>query len=253
MRDQKVFLNGVDLQSAHPAVLLQHIHDNGAALDVRTADRAGAAGQFLTGWRVQNREITIDFAIRERLDFTVRADAVNAVTAWAARGGWLELSDRPGLRMWVALKSAPSLGKLRDWTADLSLTFEAHAWPFWTEAIPAVTAVDGATNRLLTVTVPGTWETRLEAEITPVSAALTSVSIDPGEDAMTISNLNLAAGKTLRIWWDERHLLHIVGNNIALLSHRTGGDLTVWPGVVQPRVIFNTACDVRIWARGCFL
>ena len=252
MRDQRVYLNGIDLQSVHPSILLQHIHDNGLRLDVKSADRAGAPGQFMTGWRPQSREITVEFAIRERLDFTVRAQAITAVTAWAAGGGWLELSDRPGLRMYVALTEAPSLGKLREWTADLSMTFTAYEWPFWSESAPVV-ASDTLTTGSLTVNVTGTWDTRLEAEITPASTALTSVVITVGGETMTLSSLSVAAESTLKIWWDERHLLRITNGSTGLLSHRTGSDLPLAPGSHTVTLTFNTDCDVRLWARGCYL
>ena len=226
MRDQRVYLNGIDLQSVHPSILLQHIHDNGLRLDVKSADRAGAPGQFMTGWRPQ--------------------------TAWAAGGGWLELSDRPGLRMYVVLTEAPSLGKLREWNADLSMTFTAYEWPFWSESAPVV-ASDTLTTGSLTVNATGTWDTRLEAEITPASTALASAVITVGGETMTLSSLSVAAESTLKIWWDERHLLRITNGSTGLLSHRTGSDLPLAPGSHTVTLTFSTACDVRLWARGCYL
>ena len=83
MRDQHVYLNGISLTDAHPLILLQHISEGAAELDVSTADRAGAPGAFVHGIRLKRRQITVEFAVRERLDFAKRAEAVSAAAAWA--------------------------------------------------------------------------------------------------------------------------------------------------------------------------
>lgn len=253
MRDQKVYLNGTDLESVHPAIMLQHIQDGGVTLNTKATDMAGTPGQWLSANKPQKREIVIEFAIRERLDFTVRADAINAVTAWAMAGGWLELSNRPGLRLWVQATELPSLGKLREWTNSIKMSFTAYAWPFWVEKQPLRASDLAVTTGTLTVSAVGTWETRLEAEIIPDSATLTSAALTAGDETMTLTGLSVAAGKTLAIYWDANHLLHIEADGTGVLGKRTGDDLLIRPGRTTVSMTFNTACGVTMWARGCYL
>lgn len=254
MRDQHVYLNGISLEDAHPLILLQHISENAPELDVKTADRAGAAGGFLTGLKPTKREITVEFAVRERLDFTRRAEAVSAAMAWAMNGGWLSLSSRPGLRIHVNPAQLPAVGKLREWTENSTILFEANEWPLWTDLTPARAELTaGTTAASAYLSAAGTWPTGLEADITPSSAALTSVSISACGKTMTVSGISVAAESTLKIWWDEHHLLRITAGATGLLNKRTGDDLILPPGRHEVSVTANTACDVTLMARGCYL
>ena len=253
MREQHAWLNGISLEDVHPRLLLQHIEEGELQMDVRTGDRAGAPGLFVTEAKPKQRDIMITFAIRERLDFETRAAAVSAVSAWARSGGWLELSTRPGLRLWVTPTGFPDVGRPRDWTRDITLTLTAYAWPLWTETSPNTAALTGVTSGSAYVSAPGSWETVLEAEITPTSATLTSAEITVGSQTLTLTGLSVASGTALKIYWDERHLLHIEAGGVGLLGKRTGDDIILTPGRHEVEVTFSTACDVQLMARGCYL
>lgn len=254
MRDQHVYLNGVSLETAHPSILLQHIDESAPKADVQTAARGGAPGAFVTSAQLRERAVTILFAVREAKDFTIRADAVSAAAAWAAGGGWLSLSSRPGLRLWVTPTELPSIGRLRDWTDDISLTLTAFHWPWWQEESPtAVTATGvGSTGTEITVPVTGCAPAGLEAEITP-GDALTGVTLTSGGRTMTLSNLSVASGTKLSVYYDERHLLRIEAGGTGLLGKRTGDDLVLQPGRRAVTVACSTASTVKLWARGCYL
>lgn len=253
MREQRAYLNGISIEDVHPAVLLQHIEEMAPDLDVKTGDRTGAPGLFVTSHRIKQRQINLVYAIRERTDFAVRAAAAAAVMAWAAKGGWLEISSRPGLRIRVDVSQQTGPGRLREWTQDLMLTLTAYAFPIWQESVPNAVSLSGVTEDSAYLPVPGTWPTNLEAEITPTAAALTSAEITAGGETMTLSDLSVAAGTTLRIFWDERHLMRITAGTAALLGHRTGSDLRLEPGRQEIGLDLSTACDVKLTARGCYL
>lgn len=253
MRDQHVWLNGASLEAAHPLILLQHIDESAPETEVKTSARAGAPGQFVTARKLTAREISIVFAVRERLDFARRAAAVSAAASWLGSGGWLELSSRPGLRIWAVPTAFPGPGKLRDWTQDIRMTLTAYHWPLWIEKYPNTATLTGKTSETAEISVGGTWDTRLEAEITPNSAALTSATLSVAGQTMTLTGLNVTAGTTLKIWWDERHLLRIEAAGTGLLGKRAGDDLVLPPGRHEVAVTANTASDFKLMARGCFL
>lgn len=254
MRDQHVYLNGISLEDAHPLILLQHIDESSPEISTKTGDRAGAPGQFVTASLATSREITITFAVRERLDFAKRAEAVSAAAAWAMGGGWLSLSSRPGLRLWVVPEELPSVGRLRDWTDDVMLVLAAYEWPFWSEASANTATLEGVVNEdSAFLSVPGTVDTRLEAVITPTDGELTSAEISVDGQTMTLSGLTVDEDVPLRIWWDEHHLLRIEAGGTGLLGKRTGDDLILKPGRHEVTVTVSTTCDVKLMARGCYL
>ena len=252
-REQWVKLNGVDPTSVHDAILLQHIAEHAPEIDVKTAERAGSPGAFVTSWRPTKREVDIVFAVRERTDFAVRAAAVAAVCAWAQGGGWLTLSSRPGLRMAVVPSELPAIGKLRDWTQDITMTLTAYAWPMWEEAEPIEISLSGASEYTGTITVGGTCETRLEATLRCTTTLLRSAEITVGGQTMTLSGMTVPMNGLLRIEWDERHLLRIRYGTTGYLANRSGDDLILTPGTYEYSVTTNATSTVKLWARGCWL
>lgn len=253
MRDQRVYLNSVSLTDAHPLILLQHIEERAPEWDVRTGNRAGAPGQFVTSAQPSRREIAVAFAVREALDFARRAEAIAAAAAWMRDGGWLELSSRPNLRIHVTPTQFPGPGRLRDWTQDIQCVLTAYEWPLWSEAYPSAVTLSSVNSGTAYISVPGTWETRLEAVITPKSTTLTSCSIAAGGQTLSLSGLSVTAGTPLKIWWDERHLLRIEAGGTGLLGKRTGDDLALGPGRYQVSVTCSASSDVKLTARGCYL
>ena len=255
-RYQEVWLNDVALSAVHPAVLIQHIQENPPRMTQKTAARNGS-GQWLTSNRIESREIVVSFAIREGIDFMKRAAACSAVAEWAVNGGKLILSDRPGQQIHVACTAVPAVGKLREWTNELTVTFTAYDWPYWMEQIPSTVSGTNMTSGTLTLPVTGTVPAVLEAEITPASAALTSLTLtgDNG-DSIALTSLNVAAESTLKLWYDDLHLLHITNGTTALLNKRTAAsadDIRLKPGLRTITVAASTASTVKLMARGVYV
>jgi len=252
-RYQDAWLNGVSLKAAHPAILLQHIEEPPPRFATKTLARPNG-GTFLTSNTIERREVNLIFAIRERFDYAARMDALQAVSAWAAGGGVLELSDHLNQTLNVDISALPGIGKLREWNADLSLTLTAYAWPYWMDKIPAKASQSGA-NGTARISVGGTIATALEASITPTGGALTSVSLSvDGGDSIDLEGLNIPAGTALEIAYDNAHTLTIQAGGAGLLQYRSGSDdLRLTPGVRTITFEYDTACDSVFRARGCWV
>lgn len=249
---QEAWLNGVALTSAHPAILLQHIEEPPPRFAQKTMPRP-YGGTFLTSNVIERREVNLIFAIRERFDYAARMDALQAVSAWAASGGVLELSDHPNQALNVDVSALPGIGKLREWTADLSLTLTAYAWPYWMDKTPARVSRSTASGTAQ-ISVGGTMQTALEASITPTGGALTAVSLSTGDDTITLSGINVPVGTALEIAYNAAHTLTISAGGVGLLQYRTGADdLRLAPGVQTITFEYNTACDSVFKARGCWV
>lgn len=256
-RYQEAWLNGTALSTVHPAVLIQHIQEAAPKMAQKTAAQAGRPGVWLASNQVERREITVHFAIREALNYPRRVEVCNAVAGWALPGGWLEVSSRPGQRIWATMTAPPAVGKLRDWTADIPVTFTAYFFPYWIDIHPAETTLTAETDETAALGVPGTAETALEAEITPTADTLTAVTLTvDGGAFITLTGLTVAAGNTVRLAYDPRHLLSITAGGTGILSKRTAAsadDLTLSPGQHTIRVQTDTACNTRLMARGVWL
>lgn len=252
-RVQTVSLNGVSLTSLSPLILLQHIDERAPEWDVKTADRVGAPGAFVTQMRPTKREVQITFAVRERLNFENRAGVVSAVMAWMQSGGYLTLSSRPGYRLAVVPTEMPNVGKLRDWTQDITFTLTAFAWPYWEQVTPTEISLSGNNSYTGEITVGGNAETAIEADIKGTSGMLTTVTLTVGGQTMSLADLTVAKNSTMKIWRDERHLLRITNGANTLLSKRTGDDLNFAPGTYEYSIATNATSTVKLWARGCVL
>lgn len=254
-RIQRAWLNDVEFTDAHPALILQHISEGEPKVKHTAVNRPG--GGLIEYSRVlERREITLEFAIREGLDFAKRQEAYQAAQAWAWGGGWLKLSSHPGQRIYVSLTKAPALGRLREWTNDLSMTFTAVWYPFWQNIEPQTASVVGQSSGTVQLHVLGTAPSCLCAYIYPITDSLTSAIISTAESEMCISleSAPLSAGSQLAIEYDNNHLLNIHCGIFPLLRYRSGSDdLIMMPGYQSIAFSFNTACNVLFENRGVWL
>lgn len=254
-RTQQVFLNGVDFATVHSSLLLQHINEGDLKLNQRWTDRPGF-GQMLTTNGPQRREITIEFAIRDGRDYVNRLEAFTAVCAWAYDGGWLEVSDRPGQKIYVVPSQMPTIGRLREWTADMSIQFVAGWYPFWEETEPTTSTLTGVTSGSTTLTIPGNVQSCLAAKITS-SSGLTSITLGVAETDTEITierETAITAGKEIRLIYNDQHLLLINASGTDLMRWRTGSDnLLVNPGTATINYEFSAASNVQLIAGGAWL
>lgn len=254
-RQQKVWLNGVDLLTVHPAILLQHINESDLKLNQRWMDRAGGF-QLMTVNNPQRKEIVIELAIRDGRDFTRRTEAYTAVCAWAYGGGWLEISNRPGQRIYVACSQMPALGNLRDWTDNIAIHFVAGAYPFWEEKTPMIASAVGVTSGVSYLTVPGNAPSNITATIVPANN-LTSIQLEVEETgtAIQLTDMqNITAGTEIHMTYTDQHILCIDADGTDIMKYRTGSDdLIANPGMATINYTFSTACNVTVHAGGAWL
>ncbi len=252
-RNQKVWLNGVDLITVHPAILLQQINEGDLKLNQRWMDRASGF-QMLSVDAPQRKEIVIEFAIRDGRDFARRAEAYSAVCAWAYGGGWLEVSDRPGQKIRVACAQMPALGNLRDWTENISIRFIAGWYPFWENTAPIMANLQNVTSGSVMIAVPGNARSNLAATIVP-SANIDSITLGVEETNTEITiATTITAGSNVHLRYTDEHFLCIDADGTDLLRWRTGSDdLILNPGTATIDYAFSGACNVTLIAGGAWM
>lgn len=253
-RVQKVWLNGVEFSTVHPALLLQHINEGELKLSQRWTERPGG-GQILNGNTRLQREITIEFAIRDGRDYARRMEAFTAICAWAQDGGWLEVSDRPGKRIRVELAQFPVIGKLRDWAEDMAIHFTAGWYPLWEECTPAVKSVAGSSGNVQLI-VPGNTKSHLAVKITS-SSALSSIVLgcDATNTEIRIAPATaIAANTEIKLGYDENHLMYITAGGAPIMRYRSGADdIILNPGACTVRYALNAEGAVQFLTGGAWL
>ena len=250
MRHQQVWLNSVDLASVHPSVLLQHINEGELKLLQRWNDRPGG-GQMLLSNQYQQKEIIIEFAIRDGRNYDRRLEAFAAVCQWAAGGGWLEISSRPGQKIFVTLSQMPVIGRLREWTETMAIHFVAGWCPFWESTVPSTASGSGASGTI-NLFAPGNAPSKLSAVVT---GSLTSVTLScPATGtAFWVSNPS-GFDSVVRFFHDDRNLLHITSGGVDIMKYRGGSDEVILnPGNNVIAYQCNAAASIQLIAGGAWM
>lgn len=217
-------LDGVSLASLDDRICILDIREDTPLLRLDRF-RLPRGGQQIRPVR-ESLTVRVTFAIQEEQPRLRRA-AMQNVQTWAAKGGMLTVSDRPGQRLAVVCSEFPSMSA-EDWTEPLTLTFITARCPYWEDAEATFLTTSGAS----VFTVPGT------AGEAPVSVTVTNTGSEP------VTRLSLQCGTTWLIFEDIRlpaggkcyveagdGLLSAVISGESILAKRTAGsdDLLLAP------------------------
>lgn len=215
-----VALNGVELSSLAPEIIVTDIVHNAPLRELKTSDIAGINGKLYTRTVTSSTGVTVYFEIHTQ-DVRRRAMIMEDVQRWAMNGGVLTTGDRPDRRLDVVCESLPAVGSALKWTGSCSIGFTAYAVPFWEDETPRRVSISG--NGSKSLYVPGfAAPAGVEAAVRNAgSGKITSVQLTAGETFMEFTGLSLAAGKTLAIGHDERGLLTAKIGETSVLAKRT--------------------------------
>ena len=212
-------LNGVPLSSVDERICVTDILESAPRLALTTASRPGD-GLHLLQRKRESLAVQVRF-ILPVADVTLRRAIVQQVTAWAAPGGVLTTSDRPGQRLSVVCQALPAVSALC-WLDEMMLTFCAMNPPFWEDASPvSVEFSDDAT-----LTLPGTApEAPVEAVVTNEGdASLTTLTLSAGITFMTFEGLNLPAGGVFTLTTEDGVLCARCDDTSVLLCRTDDSD-----------------------------
>lgn len=195
-------LNGVLLSSLDEAICLRDIREEAPRL--RTSALAlPTEGQRLL--RQQRESLTVQILFAIHAEDPIRRRAVlQAVHAWAARGGILTVTDRPGQQLTVLCTALPAMAA-EDWTETLTIAFTSERVPCW----EAAEEVSASGSEVLTLDAPGT------AESAPVDVAVIN------DTAQIVDDLTLYCGGTRMAFTG----LHMPSGGVFLLI-QSGGVLS---------------------------
>ena len=207
---------------------------------------------MLLGQAVRDElSIVIRFMIKER-NRANRQHIISTVNGWAGEG-WLQVSTRPGKRLYVTCIQ-PANSAAFAWNEDMTLTFAACGDPYWQDVFPIKAPVSGNSGSAEIHPI-GTRPCVLEADITNAGdSAVTSLSLTANGKTISFANLRLSKGKTLKLYYDERHILRATVDGNGVLSYRTpasADDIQLIPAQANTiQFDANGTCNAVLYARG---
>ena len=254
---RRVALNGVHLDSLDERIIITGI-DEAAGKDNITATMSiNGSGQRVVKKRRDTLDVTVKFTMAiKNDDMAARALLLEAVNAWAAKGGWLTVNYRPDRRLSVVLAQAPGGGDQFNWANEYTLVFRAYAVPYWEDAAPATATSGTGSSGSMQITVPGSAETVADVIVANKSgAAIAKVELTIGGKYMKFeTGTILASGQSLVIDHPQtvnQIYFRATVNGSSVMRYRTGAnDFTVQPGNVGISFSASRAVQVTVNVKG---
>ena len=248
-----VWLNDVSLNDVDPDIYISDISYPSVGIQYSSERLASRPGSYAGKTYIGENKVTVSFSVR-KYSTQRRQDAVQAVIAWAADGGWLKVSDRPNQKIYVRMTKPPVVSSVMRWTDTLTLEFTAFDYPFWQDEEPyTVTLNKDDTD---TVYIPSAFDVYTEAKIT-AGASLTSIEIHVGDTQLILSGLTVSSGGVITVsYTDDHHVLEIKTGTTSLLSKRTSAssdDLIAKHGSNTVSFTASASAECELYFKGVYL
>lgn len=259
-------LNGVDLIDAVPSAIIH-------ALSVEPAAVKSQYSELAKGGRLRQSFLRQSISVRLEVQFRAignpikRAEAVDALNAWAMGGGKLTLSNRPGKCLFVECEKPASEGSLYASDAVASVVLTANVVPFWQAETPttAETSYMHQGELLASMNMPGTTDTEMSAEIIVGDGPLYNLTVSTPKSSMTFAGETVTnedgtteqkplaeADTTFKLFYENGALRILSGETSAFRfrSAESADDLILSPGENMVHITADAPVTVRLSAHG---
>lgn len=243
---RRAALNGVQLDEIDSRILIQSIEPAAGKDQQNTVSLWGGDGSRMTGEHRDSLDVTVQFSLdMKRSAYAERSEIFEKIAEWAAGGGWLTISTKPGRRIRVISAQIPGEGDALKWTSRYSILFRAFGVPYWQQETAGLLRVTGESSVTRNFGVGGTRETVMDATFKNTSGGtINSFDLTCGGSVFHLRNLGLANGETLEIDHDDNgrrcnlriRIQSTAGAYRSAMNKRTTGssdDLTVTPGSIR--------------------
>ena len=271
---RRVRLRGEQLDEIDNRILIQSVEPQAGKDQRTTAQLWSGIGSRVTAEHRDWLEVKVTFSLRMKRDaYAERAEVLEKIITWAAPGGWLQISQKPGRRLRVILDQLPAEGDalarhfmgneedqalfdellaridgLLESGYQEQVVFRAYGIPYWQDTSADGITING-TSGAKGMEVRGNARTAVDFEFKNTSTGtINTFDITAGESRIALQNLGLLSGETLLFDHNDNgrrsvvriRIRSIAGNYRSVLECRTpqsSDDLYVEPG--QVNVIMN--------------
>lgn len=214
----EVTLNSKKLSDVDEDLLILNVAYEAPNINREMYQVANRDGARIFSEYLDKASVTVTFELH-KYSITERQAALQNVIAWAKDGGTLKLNDRKNQTLRVVCDALPNLS-VRDWTESLSITFSAYTYPYWQNTSATVATLVGK-NTSGTLKLDGTAPKAYVNVSVTTTAKLTSLTVKVGDTSISLSDLNIAANKTITFSYSSSNILSIKCGSDSLLSKRT--------------------------------
>lgn len=252
-----VRLNNASLNDISERIGITDVSEDKPNENVQTVQNGYSFGSRLLRKTRKSLSISVSFVATVE-DTQQRADIYARIQRWANGGGYLTISNYAGKRLYIDNAELPSLGSVKNWTDEITITLTAYAMPYWESAYPLSAAISTAARTGSTTLIPpgNADECLVDVEIR-ASGGVNALTITAGDTSMTFAALGLTSGQTLKIGHNDDGLLTMKIGDVSVMSKRTAAssdDLKLVPGKIGT-VSFNAGspCTAVFRTRGRWL
>ena len=241
------WMDGVGLQNLDPTIYIIDIEESVPAMNVVTMQRAGSDGLHVARRSRQSLTVTIRYMVRE-YDTVRRKDVYNKIAAWA-RGKYLSISDRPGQRLRVQCDATPVTNSALKWTEVQSLVLTAYQKPYWEDETPITLTATGRIGEMLINTPANAVGFYVDVAVKNVSSAtINTLRISTHHGEMFFEELDLAAGDSFGVWYDDDGILRLpIGKRTA----QSVDEFELYAGE-EERIVYSAdnSIEIEVFVRG---
>lgn len=260
---RRVSLGGAQLDEIDERIIIQGVEPAAGKDTINSVAQWGGDGSRVTGIHRDSLDVQVKFSLNMKRDqFDQRSAVFDAINSWAAKGGWLRTTTKPGRKLRVILAQVPGEGDPFAWTNQYTTTFRAYGVPYWQDESATQVLREGVKKTSFSFGVPGNAESVLDAEFTNRSGGtINTFQLTAGDRTIALADLGLTNRETLMIDHNDngrRSVIRIrirntAGSYRSVLNKRTAAsdnDLYVDPGAVSVSMQAADEGDLVVMCNG---
>lgn len=247
----RAFLGSNALEEVAPNIIITDIAEEAPNMSVTTEAKPGG-GMYVTGQLRQSLSIKIKLEIHDKR-IALRQEAWSKIFRWAQGEQYLQVSHRPGQRLYIDSVEFPSVSALK-WTERVEIVLTAYQRPWWEEvAYSEASTEEASKSGTVTLLNRGDMESPLDVTIIAIDP-ITTVTVSCGTQKIALSGISVPTGGEVLFRHTDSGLQEILAGGVSAMSARNGqsdDEIMVKPGINQ--VAFsadgNIAMSIRVRGR----
>ena len=251
-RKTDAILNDVNLISVNNKIIAVRVLENAVQDELVTESNHALPGQAITGQKRPQLTVSVFAKIKELYDMQSRMAVIDQINTWAAKGGMLKLSYKPGKQLPVKLVKPASAGDIRQYNNEIELLFASNGFAYWQDVSPAAYALsEGAGS----VAVPGNAPTTVDATVI-CRSSITTLTLALADSEIVLNGIGASSGDVISITHDAYGRMSIKNGGESLypyLSEASDDCLIVPHGVQSYAVASSGTVEVLLYIKGRWL